>query len=203
MGRGSAVRLRSAVALEELGGRVVLGVAYDGDTASVGANEIAFGDAGFGVVGALGLDFGMNLADECAGIGFAEDDDCVDIGERGDDFSALVLGHERTVIAFDSANGGIGVDGDDESASERFGSVQVADVSDVQQIEASIGENDLLASFAPCGDSFAQLGAGDDFVGVGGQRWIVSKLAVEVVARVFNYEDPTLDRFAVERGAQR
>jgi hypothetical protein len=47
--------------------------------------------------------------------------------------------------AFERADRGVGVQGDDEGVSEGAGLAEIADVADVEEIEDAVGEDELLA----------------------------------------------------------
>ena len=147
---------------DDLAGGVILGIANDGDAASVLAEGVALRHGVSGIVSAFGLDVGVNLANDGAHVGFGKDDDGVDVSQGGDDFCAFVLGHDGASVAFQSAHRRVGVDGDHQLPAEGFGRAQVADMADVQQVEVAVGKSDAFAGTAPLLDATAKLVAGQN-----------------------------------------
>ena len=127
----------------------MLGVADNRHASTILANHICFGNVLGGVIGALGLDVGMNFADDGADVKLGEDDDSVDIGKGGENLRAFFRGHQWTALSFQRTYGFIRIDGNDEAAAEFLGGVKIAHVADVQQIEASIGQRNALTGRAP------------------------------------------------------
>src|ERR1019366_8277080 len=56
--------------MNDLGGRVILGITHDDDAASTGFDLVALGDALRRVVGALGMKIGTDFADDGAHVIF-------------------------------------------------------------------------------------------------------------------------------------
>jgi len=86
------------------------------------------------------------------------------VRQGGQDLSALRFGHHRAAFALDPAHALIRVQRHHQLATERLGAAQVADVANVQQIEAAVRQDNLLASRSPIGDAPAQHFAGKNFV---------------------------------------
>ena len=143
---------------------MILGIADDLDAPSVFGDSIALGNGIHGVVCALGLNVGMNLADDGAHIELRKDHNSIDVGERSHDLGAFVGRHDRPPFAFESADGLIGIDSHDKLAAQRLRAAKVADMSDVQQIETAVGESNALASAAPFLRAAAQRFPAQDFV---------------------------------------
>jgi hypothetical protein len=150
--RDASLALARARSGNDFGGGVILGIADDDDAASAGFDFIALGDALGRIVGALGVKIGANLANECAHIFFWKDYDCVHVGERCQNFGALLGWHYRTAFTLQGANGIIGVDGDNQFAAEFVRCMQIADMAYVQNVEAAVGEGDAIASAPPVSD---------------------------------------------------
>lgn len=134
-------------AVEHGGGAAAGDEGEDGDGGAGGIEGGFFaGVEGVGgVVAAFGVDVGLDLFDEAGDAGFFEDDDGVDAAEGGDDFGAIEFGVDGAVGAFEGADGGVGIDGDDEGVSEGAGLLEVADVAGVQKVEAAVGEDEVFA----------------------------------------------------------
>ena len=74
-----------------------------------------------------------------------EDDDVIDRSQSPEDLGALGGGHERTPAAFEPTHGRVPVQSDEEDVTEPARGFQIADMPDVEQIEAAIGQHDALA----------------------------------------------------------
>jgi hypothetical protein len=59
---------------------MILRVADDDDSASTGFNFVPLRDAFLGIVRALGMKIGMNVANNISNVLLGKDDDCVNIG---------------------------------------------------------------------------------------------------------------------------
>ncbi len=46
----------------------------------------------------------------------------------------------------------VGIEGNDELSAELFGGTEIADMTDMEEIEATVGECDLLTTSAPAFD---------------------------------------------------
>lgn len=142
---------------------MILGIAYDYDSASAGFDFAPLGNAFFGVIGALGVKIGADFADDRAHIFFREDHNGVNIGQRSENFRALFGRHYGPAFAFQGAYGFIGIYRDDEFASEFASGVEIANVSNVQYIEASVGEGDAISGGAPVQHQLVELAPGNNF----------------------------------------
>src|SRR5579883_662660 len=164
--RGSGMR-HLADRVEERAGGVVFGIADDGDANAEAISDGAFGH-GFGsVVGALDVDAGTKFLEEPFDVRLGEDDDVIDHAERGNEQRAGVFVEDGAAGTFQPADTGIGVHADHEDVSLLFGAREIADVADVQRVEAAVGEDNGLAATLFVGQEFFQLIAGDNF-GQGG-----------------------------------
>src|SRR5689334_13615070 len=82
-----------------LGGGVVLGIAYNFYSPAAGQCFVALGNGFGGVVGSLGVNIGMNFADQRAHVELGKDYDCVYIRESRQDFGAFTFWYQRTALA--------------------------------------------------------------------------------------------------------
>src|SRR5690242_13002278 len=133
----------------DLGRGVVFRIADNGDPTSVTRNSVAFGNRVCRVIGAFRLDVWLDLADERANVRLVEDHDGIDGRKSCEDFCALALGHDWTGVALERSHRIIGVYGDNKFSAEIFGRLQVTDVADMQEIEASVGERDAFTCALP------------------------------------------------------
>src|SRR5262252_8183898 len=104
---------------------MVFGVAHYLDATAIAANLISLRDSIAGVVSTLRLNVGPKLADQSPHIRLVEDDYGIDVGERGDDLSALVCGHQGAPVALEPAHAGVGVHGNDELSTQCLGATKV------------------------------------------------------------------------------
>ena len=74
--------------------------------------------------------------------------DGVDARERRDELGALAFRRHRPALPLVAADGLVGVHADDQRVAERSRLLQVADVPGMDQVEDTIGEDDLLAGLA-------------------------------------------------------
>jgi hypothetical protein len=92
------------------------------------------------------------VLNETGDAGVFEDGDGIDTAQGGDDFGAIEFGVDGAVGTFEGADGGVGIDGDDKGIPERAGLLQVAHMSGVQEVKATVGEDEtaaLLLEFVP------------------------------------------------------
>lgn len=143
---------------------MVLKVAHNFHATAVGQHLVTFRNIIAGVVGAFGLHVRTDLANQCAHIGFLENYDCVYVRESCNNLGAFNGRHQRTAFALQLANGFVGIHRDNQLAPERFRSLQVTHMSDMQQIETTIGQNDLLTIATPLVDALPQLFARKNFL---------------------------------------
>lgn len=79
---------------------MILGITYDDNTSSTGFDLSALGHGLDSVVCALGVEVRMDFADDGTNIFFREDEDRVNVGESGQNFSALLGWDHGTSFAF-------------------------------------------------------------------------------------------------------
>ena len=131
---------------------MVLGISHDLDASAVSQHIIAFRNSVTRVVRTLGLNVGMQFADKAADIRLLEDNDGIDVGQSRNDLGALFGWHERTSLTLELPDAGIGVHGHDQPSTQRFCAAKIAHVPNMQQVEATVGQHDLLALVLPLGD---------------------------------------------------
>ena len=83
--------------------------------------------------------------DESVGGVIVEDHHAVHRRERSHDLSPLGGGHDRPARSLEAAHRVVPVDADKEGVAQRAGLVEVAHVADVEEIEASVGQDQPLA----------------------------------------------------------
>jgi len=125
---------------------MVFGIADDGYADAEAGGDGAFGDGVGGVVGAFGVDVGAQFFEESFNVWFRENHDVVHSAQGGDEEGAGLFVENGAAGAFECANAGIGIDGDDEKIAFGFGGGEIAGVADVKGVEDAVGEDDALAA---------------------------------------------------------
>jgi hypothetical protein len=160
--RGSGMR-SLADGFEEAAGGVIFGVADDGYAyAEAGGGGALWNGVG-GVVGAFGVHVWAEGFEERLDVGLAEEDHVVDGAKSGDEIGAGGFRQDGAAGAFESADAGVAIHRDDEDVAFAASPFQIADVSDVQRIEAAIREDDSLTAAFVSGEKLAETIAGDNF----------------------------------------
>lgn len=98
-----------------------------------------------GVVAAFGVEVRADGADDVGGAEGFVAGDVIDGAEGAEDAGAVVFGIDGPGGAFETADGGVGVDGDGEDVAEVAGAREVVDVAGVEDVEAAIGEDETTA----------------------------------------------------------
>lgn len=144
--------------------RMVLGIANDFDPAAAFAHNVALGNCGRSVVGALGVNVRPNFADQSSHIPFGKNDHRVHIGECGQNFRTLWGRDQGAAFTLERRHRFVGIDGYDQASAQLFRGMQIAYVTDVKQIESAIGQCDGFAGAAPFRNLLLQFFAAKDFV---------------------------------------
>ena len=97
------------------------------------------------VIAAFDINRRTHFFDQASHTHLRKKDDIVYTLERRDDFSSVAFGVQRTAFTFQRPNRIISVDRDNERVAERTRGLEIANVSDVQQIKAAIRQNKLAA----------------------------------------------------------
>ena len=141
---------------------MILRITDDGDSAAAGFDFIAFGDALRGVVRALGVKIGANLTNDGPHVSLGKNDHRIDIRKGGENLGALIGRHHGPSGSFERADRIVAIYGDDKPAPELPRRMQVSNVPDMQDIEATIGERDALTRATPRLHTPPKLGARND-----------------------------------------
>ena len=130
---------------------MIFGVADDGYADAETSGDGALGNGVGGVVGAFRMDVGTQFFEQFFDVGFREDYYVIHGAEGGDEKGAGLFIENGTAGAFERADAGIGIDGDDENVAFGFCAGEVAGMADVERIEDAVGEDDALAAlFGGC-----------------------------------------------------
>ena len=129
---------------------MILGIADDGDAASVGENCLALGNGFGGVVGPFAVNVRTQQLEQRRDRRLGKDGHVVHATQRGDQLRAIRGLQNRPARSLRCRHH-IVVDGNDEPIGLRRRSPQIPNVTDMQQIEASVCERDRtpLASIRP------------------------------------------------------
>ena len=91
------------------------------------------------VIASFDVNVGPHDGQESASALLRENDDGVDAGQRGEDGGTLPLGDERPPRSLEFTDRAVSVEADDQEIAELAGALQVADVTEVQQVETAVG----------------------------------------------------------------
>jgi hypothetical protein len=117
-------------------------VSDDCDSSTAGQYDFAARDLFRPICASFGQDVRLESGDDVdRGVGI-EEDDMVDAGECGKQSGATLFVDDRAARAFQAADAGVAVDGHDQHVAETGGFCEAGDVTDVEEVEATVGEND-------------------------------------------------------------
>jgi len=170
---------RGGHALDEGGGGVAGG---EGLNVDAGPHFIQGGffpriKAVRGVVASFGVNVGAEQADFLDEPGIREDKGGVDKTQTGQGVGAVFGTIQGAVRAFQGADGGVTVDGDNEEIAQLRGVFEVVKMPPVQQVEAAVGQDDgaaLGTGGFPKGEDFFEGGSVGGGQGGGGRVGIIS-----------------------------
>jgi hypothetical protein len=91
------------------------------------------------VIATFDVNVGPHDGQEPVGALLGENDDGVDACQRGEDGGTLSLGDEGPARSFKFADRTVSVEADDEEVAKLAGALQVADVTEVEQVETAVG----------------------------------------------------------------
>jgi hypothetical protein len=104
---------------------------------------------GFGtIITAFDINIRSHDGQESMGTDLREDDDGIHAGERGDDGGTLSLRDQWTSRTFEFSDGVVAVQSDDEEITKPAGTLQIAYVAEVKQIETAVRGDHALAAAA-------------------------------------------------------
>jgi len=127
------------------------------DASAALAHEVGSDDVGVAPVTSLDQHVGLDDLDELERRVFIEDRHEVDALERRQHFRALRLREDRSSGTLtEPADGGIAIDTDHETITEASRFAERADMPSMEDIEASVGEDDGAARPALGGDGLAE-----------------------------------------------
>src|SRR5712692_6685615 len=142
--RRSGMR-RLAAGFEKFARGVIFGVANHGDANTKTRGDCAFRYALCRVIRAFGVDVGPQLLQERFDVGLGEEHDVVYAAERRNELRARVFIENRPAGPLQVARAGISVHANDQNIAFAARAFEIADVPDVQRIEAAVREDDAPA----------------------------------------------------------
>src|SRR5688572_4690574 len=141
---------------------MILRISDDDDAPAVRLHDLRFRHGLFGVVRSLAVEVGLQSLKHPRRAALAEDRDVRDSANRRNDLRPLPLRHDRTPRAFDRPYRLVAVHGDDENVRHTRRILEIANMSDVENVEDAVGERDLLAALALRGEGVDELVFGED-----------------------------------------
>jgi hypothetical protein len=123
---------------------MILRIACDPHFAAVTKNRIALGDGLLRIIGAFGMYCRAKYVQHMRNAGFIEEHHIIYAAKRRNQRRAFILIKNRPALIFDQAHGLIAVDGDHEDISQSPGVLEVPQVSNVENVKATVGENNLF-----------------------------------------------------------
>jgi hypothetical protein len=137
------------VRADNFAGGVIFRIADDRNTPSALGNYITLGNGISRVVGTLGLNVRSNFANDRAHVELRKNHHRIHVGQRGDNFGALIFRHHRPPCALKRVHRFVGIDSYYKLSAQRLRSSQVAHVPDMQEIESAVRQRDVLAHGSP------------------------------------------------------
>ena len=128
---------------------MILRVANDHDSPSAGFDLIALGNTLHRVVGPFGMKIRTDFANNSAHILFRKNDDGIYIRQRRENLRAFFGRHHRSPFTLQCAYGSIRIHRDNQLAAQFPRRVQVANMPNVQHIEASVRQRNAIARMPP------------------------------------------------------
>ena len=137
------------------------------DDAAVGLDDLVADDFMRLIRAALDQHVGPNRLEQRVRRVLIKDHDVLDAGQGGQHRGTVVLADDRPLGAFETTHALVAVDAHEQRISQQRGFGQMAGMADMQQIEASVGEHDLVAAAAIFFGEMRGLFARDNLLGGG------------------------------------
>ncbi len=133
---------------DEIACRMVFGIADNRRTAAVRAHGLSLRNRGDRVIGTFAVDVRFETSKQLVDIRVGENQDIVDRSEGTDDRGSIGSSKNRPVRPLQRADRVIVIDRHDEPIGLCLRTFQIANVTDVQHVEATIGKGDGSAGGA-------------------------------------------------------
>ena len=124
---------------------MVLWIAHNRDPAAIGPDDVSFWNVVYRVIGAFAVHVGADCLEQRPYGGLVENDHVVHPAQGSHQLGAVGRGQNRSSLPLEPPNRGIVVDRYDKEIGFLGGSLQIADVADVQEVETAVGESDGTA----------------------------------------------------------
>src|SRR4051812_495141 len=124
---------------------MILGIARDPYLSAIRSDLLPFRHCVFSIVRPLRLDRGSQNLDHTRHVRLVEHHNMIDASECGQQRDTFIFVENGPAWILDRSYGPVAVDGHDESIAQSARSFKVAQMSDVQNVEAAICKNDLLS----------------------------------------------------------
>src|SRR6202041_1915522 len=145
-------------------GRVILGITDNHDSPSAAFNLIALRNALHRIVRPLGMEIRTDFADEGAHVILWENYDRIHIRQRRQNFRTFFGRDYPPALALQCPHGNVRIHRDNQSAAESTCRVQVANMPNVQHIEAPVRQRDAIAGAPPFRHTLAKLVSRNNFL---------------------------------------
>src|SRR5207245_7881078 len=115
------------------------------------------------VIGAFGVDIRAQFFEKSFDVGFGEEHDVIHTAKRCNELLAGVFVEHGAARSFQIANAGISIQADNKDVALAARTFKIAGMSDVQRIEAAVGEDNALTLTPMFCESLTQHISLDDF----------------------------------------
>ncbi len=121
---------------------MILVVTNDGHADAEPSGDGAFRHGVRGVVSSFGVDIGAEFFKKGFHVGFGKEHDEIHAAKRGDEMGTRVFIEDGTAGALQLADAGIRIHADNKDVAFAARAFEITNMSDVQGVKASVGEND-------------------------------------------------------------
>src|SRR5579859_533326 len=186
--------------IEKIAGGMILGIAHNGYADAETGGSCALRDSFGGVVGPFGVNVRTQVVEQSFDIGFVKKQHVIDGAQCGDQSGARRFRKNWAPGTFQSANTGVGVHGNHQDVTFAGSALEIADVADMQGVEATIGQDNFLAAAAVLREKLSQAVAHYDFGFGKAHRYVLEPPASRrIVSRSSARETVAVPRFITTR----
>jgi len=129
---------------------MIFWITNDRYSSAEGSYHIAFRNGVLGVIGAFGVNIGLEREEQLFDSRLIENRHKVNSFQCGYDLGSLVLGYERSAIALQSSSLFVRIHADNQKIAQGFRRFEVANMANMKDVEATISQYNS-ASFSLCG----------------------------------------------------
>lgn len=166
-GRGETLRLPAGQSFDESGGRPAGDQREDHDASACGFDRapLVCVEGVQRVIAAFDIDIGLSQGQEPDSSGLRKDANRIDASEGGQDHGAVGFGVDGAGRTFEGADGCVAVEPDQQGVAEVAGGFEVLDVAGMEDIEATVRDDDARMALALPGAPGVEVVQGHDFFG--------------------------------------